>query len=120
MSKIVQAVNAMISNPDNISNVTRGKEETFFRYKDKYTWSMRKDASNHYLWFYPRSDIHELVRRETSSSGWEGVDMVSYSDTEIGTREAKASFTELYTILKEREFGVNKVLEDIIGDADPF
>ena len=44
--------------------------------------------------------------------------MVTYKDTEIGTKEAKASFAELHTLIKERVYGVNDVLDDIISDAD--
>jgi len=46
--------------------------------------------------------------------------MVKYSDTEVGTKEAKSSFAELYTIVKERLYGVNDVLDDIISDSESF
>lgn len=119
MSKIVQAVNAMITNIELVTDVRRGRAEVFFRYKDKYTWSMKRDGGDHFLYFYPDAGIEELLAREAHGD-WEGLDMVVYKDVEIGTKEAKASFSELYTLLKEREFGVNAVLDDIISDADPF
>lgn len=119
MSKIVQAVNAMISNPILISGVVKGEKEIFFRYKGKYTWSMKKDGNIHYLWYYPNHDVDELLDCE-SNGFWDGVDMVGYNDNEIGTREAKASFAELYLLLKEKMFGVNNVLDDIISDSDPL
>lgn len=120
MSKIVQAVNAMISNPDNISAVVKGESELFFRYKGKYTWSMRRNENGlHYLYFYPDGDdVDDLARREVAGDAWGDVNMVVYNDGEIGTREAKASFSELFTLLKECVFGVNKVLDEIIADGE--
>ena len=43
MTKIVQAVNAMISNPDKIKSVIPNGQEFFFIYKDKYKWSILKN-----------------------------------------------------------------------------
>ncbi|UUZ72960.1 hypothetical protein LP415_05615 [Polaromonas sp. P1(28)-8] len=119
MSKIVQAVNAMISNPDKIGKVIRGESEFFFLYKDKYKWSMSPREGDHILWFYPGDEsLEQLASYE--GQDWEDTSMVTYRDSEIGTKEAKASFAELYTLLKERVYGVNKVLDDIISDAEPF
>jgi hypothetical protein len=119
MSKIVQAVNAMISNPDKIGKVIQGDSELFFTYKDKYKWSMSQRDKEYFLWFYPGSEsIEQLAVYE--GDDWEETPMVTYRDSEIGTREAKASFADLYTLLKERVFGVNQVLDDIISDADPL
>ncbi|MCX7155753.1 MAG: hypothetical protein NTW45_04825 [Rhodocyclales bacterium] len=117
MSKIVQAVNAMIANPQLITNVVRGEHEFFFLYKNRYTWSMTKREDDYLLWFYPGcSDPNSLTSVEGPE--WEGVPMVTYRANEIGTREAKASFSELYTIIKERLYGLNDVLDDIIADVD--
>lgn len=118
MSKIVQAVNAMITNKHMISDVLQGSREIFFLYKNKYKWSIRKDDSNEYfLWYYPgRTDLEELSHYDDED--WEGVPMVSYKTSEIGTKEAVASFSELYSILKERIHGMNDVLDDIISDAE--
>lgn len=115
MSKIVQAVNAMVANPDLITKVVRGDSEYFFLYKDKYKWSMTKRPKGLYLWYYPGEEsLEELAARDPG--GFDDVDMVSYSDVEIGTTEAKASFAELFTLLNEKIYGVNLVLEDIISD----
>jgi hypothetical protein len=120
MSKIVQAVNAMIANPENISNVIWSRDgEIFFLYKKKYKWSMAKrDRDNDYLlWFYPEDiPLEQLASYE--GHDWEGTPMVTYKASEIGTKEAKATFAELYTLLKERVHGVQEVLDDIIKD-DP-
>ncbi|MFL9976056.1 hypothetical protein [Paraburkholderia graminis] len=116
MSKIVQAVNSMIANKELISDVVRGDAETFFRYKNKYTWSISKRDDGYTLWLYPgKQSIDELLDAEASSD-WRGVEMVVYKDSEIGTKEAKASFSELYTVVKEKLYGVDRVLDDIISD----
>lgn len=117
MSKIVQAVNSIIANRDGITEVIKGESETFFIYKGKYTWSMAKRPDGLWLWFYPGNPDPEMLAG-LDGDDWEGVAMVSYKDADIGTREAKASFQELFTILSEMVFGVDKVLDDIIADGD--
>lgn len=118
MSKIVQAVNAMISNSNLITDVIKNGEELFFLYKGKYKWSITKrDTEEYYLFYYPL-DLHISEIAQLDSSDWQDTPMVSYSSTDIGTREAIASFSELYNIIKERVFGVNQVLDDIISDLD--
>ena len=115
MSKIVQAVNAMISNHKLISNVVRGENEVFFLYKEKYKWSMAFRDGSYYLWYYPGNQSLEDLSQER----WDDdIPMVSYKDADIGTKEAKASFAELYTLVKEKVYGVDEVLDDIIGDDD--
>ena len=117
MSKIVQAVNSIISNPDDIGPMIQGsRREIYFIYKKKYKWSVRRDHDGEiYLQYYPgEQSIEQLAGFE--SYEWDDVDTVSYSSKEIGTREAISSFTELYTLLVERWFKVNEVLDDIIDD----
>ena len=118
MSKIVQAVNAMISNQENITKVIRGGDEFFFLYRDKYKWSIKKsdEDNTHVLWYYPGPEPLEKLA-SLAGGDWGNISMVMYRDDEIGTREASATFAELYTIVKERLYRVNDVLDDIIGDA---
>lgn len=118
MSKIVQAVNTMIAHQDLISNVLKGDKEYFFLYKDKYKWSIVQREDETFLWYYPGTlSLEDLCDIEESGS-WDGIDMVKYTDREIGTKEAIASFAELFTIIKEKVFGLDKVLDDIISDDD--
>ena len=108
----------MISNPDGITRVIRGESEYFFLYRDKYKWSIRKDNEGaHTLWFYPGDESLEVLA-SYSADDWEHIDMVVYRDAEIGTKEARATFAELYNLVRERLFNVNKALDDIIADAD--
>jgi hypothetical protein len=119
MSKIVQAVNAMISNKHLIDNVIIGEIEIFFRYREKYIWSVRRetDSGEYLLWYYPGADD---VDRLAANDGedWERVTMVVYKTAEIGTKEARASFAELHSIVKERIYGMDEILEDIISDSE--
>jgi len=122
MNKIVQAVNAMVSNPGLITNVVSSATETFFLYKGKYKWSMHKDEDGEYtLWYYPGGGRIEDLAAIDDGSYWEDIPMVIYRTAELGTREARASFADLYTTVKEKAFGMDDVLSDIISDADtPF
>ena len=116
MSKIVQAANAMIANRDLISPVIMNEDEYFFVYNKKHKWSMKlQDTGLYSLWFYPgQESIEDLASLPPGQ--WNGsVPMIHYSDGEIGTREAKATFAELYTIVKERLYGIDAALDDIIG-----
>jgi hypothetical protein len=119
MSKIVQAVNAMISNKKLIDSVIIGDSEIFFRYREKYIWSVRRESESgeYLLWYYPGADD---VGRIAANDGedWERVPMVVYKTADIGTKEARASFAELHSIVKERIYGMDEVLQDIISDAE--
>jgi len=118
MTKIVQAVNAMLANSNSISNVQAGRDETFFSYKDKYIWSMAKREDTFWLWYYPESPAIEDLLEHSEHQDWNDVPMVSYNDAEIGTREAKSSFRELYATLSEKLYDVDKALDEIIADGD--
>ncbi|RKG30069.1 hypothetical protein [Acinetobacter tianfuensis] len=120
MSKIIQAVNSMISNSKLITNVLAStSKEYFFLYNQKYKWSMRKVNLDEYsLWFYPGTQsLDELVN--TLDHEWEYVQMIHYSSKDLATKESLDSFKELFTILEEKVFGMDSVLDDIISDL-PF
>lgn len=121
MNRIVQAVNAMVSNSELITSVVNSNRETFFLYKGTYKWSIRSDSDEDYiLWFYPGNGrIEDLASIEDGN--WEGVPMVVYKTAELGTREAIASFSDLYAVVKEKAYGMDSVLDDIISDSGtPF
>lgn len=117
MSKIVQAINAMVSNPDHITNVIRGYEgsELFFMYDNKYKWSIVKNQKNeYYLHFYPGKQELEHLASWSDDEWHEFSEMVSYNTNDLGTKEARSSLIELYTIISEKLFGMDSVLDDII------
>lgn len=117
MSKIVQAVNAMIANAHFITNTIHGAGgELFFLYKNKYKWSIFRRGNEHYLWFYPGGEPLNLLATYVGTDWEDGTPIVTYKDSEIGTKEAKASFSELYNVVKEKLYDVDNVLNDIISD----
>ena len=120
MSKVVQAVNAMITNSRDISNVIMGENEIFFLYNKKYKWSMASTEGQYHLWFYPGNDALEDLAYKSERGNFENISMVHYVDSDIGTKEAKASFADLYVILSEKIYGVDEVLDDIISGDIPF
>lgn len=122
MSKIVVAVNVMIVQRDKITNVQNGSVdgEIFFLYDKKHKWSMMKNDDGHVLFYYPgNSKLDDLA--SIPEEYWsDEVDMVPYRVKDIGTKEAKQTFAELYAVLKELRFGMDKVLDDIISSDVPF
>lgn len=123
MSKIVSAVNAMVEGHKKISGVKFGVNdaELFFYFNDKYKWSISKDANDcYYLCYYPGSQSIDDLAEFSEEDWFLFKDYISYNTKEIGTREAKESFAELYLIVKEKLYGMDEVLEDIISHDIPF
>lgn len=123
MSKIVVAVNVMIVQKDKITNVQRGgvEGELFFLYDGKHKWSVFPDDEDGYvLFYYPGKVSLERLSSIPIDMWDESIEMVIYRLKEIGTKEAKESFAELYAILKEKLFGMEDVLDDIINSDTPF
>lgn len=124
MSKIVTAINVMISNPEMITNVIKGAGDTecFFIYDGKHPWSILKQHDGgYYLAYYPGGqDISYLSK--ISDEDWHQMDIncVSYLSKDLGTKEAKDSMAELYSVVNEKVHGMDDVLDDIINSDPPF
>lgn len=119
MSKIVQAVNSMIAFKERIDNVVENEhDEFFFTYKET-KWSIRTDAEGVLLFLYPRCEYGTEYLASLDGSEFSGIQYVTYKDSDIGTREAKESFVELYAIVKGKLLGVDEILDKIIDDL-PF
>jgi hypothetical protein len=119
MSKIIQAVNSMISNANKITDVLRGQDdgEIFFLYKGKYKWSIKAyDGGDYFLYYYPnpKDALSELA--SIDEENWTNVELTMYSTKDIKTQEAKETFRELFLKAKEKLYGMDKVLDDIIND----
>lgn len=114
-AKIVQAVNAMVSNSDKISDVVGGQQELLFMYKKKYVWGIADRSDEYGLWYYPDAkSTEELASLEPHE--FEDMPLIYYSTKDIGTKEARDSFRELYQLVKEKVLGMDTVLDDIISD----
>lgn len=114
MSKIVRAVNSMILNPSKISNVSVVDEEYFFMYDGKYKWSIKHYVSDYLLYFFPEDETIDNLVKYIESKPSEYPDYVFYNSDDLKTREAAESFGELYLIVKEKLYGLDKILDDII------
>ncbi|CAK4070805.1 MULTISPECIES: hypothetical protein [unclassified Vibrio] len=119
MSKIVTAINAMISNSGSITNVVQGDmdSECFFVYDNKHTWSIIENKEGKYfLHYYPGNpSANELAG--IPSEHWHEADIrsVVYTSEVLGTKEALDSLKELNSIVREKLYGMDSVLEEIIG-----
>ncbi len=117
--KIVQVINAMISNKNKISNVIRDENEFFFLYDEKYKWSINLQNDEYYVRFYPKDDIQ--IGDIPNQLGWGSYrDFVTYSTEELKTREARETFTELYQLTADKLYGIDDIFDSIIGDDDTF
>lgn len=113
MSKIVQVINAMITNKNKITNVIQNKTEYFFLYNDKFKWSINLYEDNFNLYFYPDTvfSISELAFQ----TNWEQSQFVVYSTKEIKTQESWESFKELYQVVSEKVYGLDDIFDEIIN-----
>jgi len=124
MSKIVAAVNVMISNPTKITNVVKGAHDTesFFKYDKKHNWSIWRTSDEEYFMSYYAADADLEGLANIPDEHWTEVspEQVTYNSRDLGTKEAKATFRELFTIISEKALGMDDILEDIIDSDSPF
>lgn len=128
MSKIIRAINVIISNQKKISDVISGKNENelFFLYDNKHKWSVRKsqDDENFFVFYYRgKRGLNDYA--QIPEEDWEGIsrEFITYSTKELKSREALESMQELYRIVKEKLLGMDDVLDEIIKNdesAPPF
>lgn len=113
--KIIQVINAMISNSEKISNVLKNDSEYFFLYNEKHKWSIKQNNDSYILFFYPTPNftIEELANQIDWSNFNE---IISYRSDEIKTREAIESFSELYQIVSEKLYGIDDIFDEIISN----
>jgi len=122
MSKIVIAVNVMIENKGHISSVQRGRGaiegEVFFLYEQKHKWSIFKvadEGEEYILCYYPGDESLKAYAQMDEDTDWDEIDIIFYRTKDIGTREARQSFAELYSTVKELNFGMDAILDSIIS-----
>lgn len=119
MSKIIQAINTMISNSSNITKTIQNNRELFFLYSGRYKWSIVKPESTteeYSLHYYPGEVSLDFLANidEDDPDGWEDINFITYSTKELKTREARESLAELYLVVKEKIYGVGDALDEII------
>jgi hypothetical protein len=123
MSKIVKAINAMISNPDKITSSVKGYSDTecFFKYDKKHHWSIYKTNDSYILNYYPsQPDLNSLASIPDEYWDEHAPNSVTYNTKDLATKEAVDSFRELFSIVNEKLHGMDDVLNEIIGSDIPF
>lgn len=127
MSKIVAAINTMVSNSNKISNVINVNTYWFFLYDDKYAWcieSREYEGENRYVLFFIKAEhnfyvndtiIFERFSRKDVRSLVKNGEAIEYNSNEIGSDESLQAFRLLFTAIKEKGIGIDKVLDDIIN-----
>lgn len=122
MSKVIKAINVMVSNPSLISDVYKGMHfsEIFFKYDRKHCWSILKNAESvYYLSYFPSApDLSRLS--DISDEEWEihGPQAVTYNTKDLATKEAIESFSELFSLVNEKVFGMDNILSEIIASDE--
>lgn len=115
MEKIIIAINKMIENSHLISSVISSGSEFYFLYNQKVKWSiMQFEDDDIILTLYPDttydleylSGVGDLIY----------INKVVYSSSDFKTREAFESFYELLQVVRNKVFGVDDLLNDIIND----
>ncbi len=120
MSNIILAINSMIENSEKISTIEKKGQSFFFSYKG-YIWKIwqwitdfPENESGFSLAYYPKvksvSELTEIGDSETSDKE----ESVVYNSSDFKGKEAYESFAELYSIIREKYYGIDKVFNDII------
>jgi hypothetical protein len=126
MSKIVAVTNAMNSSSNKISNVINSDGYWFFIYDEKFAWAIKswdhEDKHKYILYFLTvkgnfyvkQAREFELLSRTDVRSLVKNGEAIEYNSNEIGTDEALQAFRLLYTAVKEKGFGIDKVFDEIL------
>lgn len=107
MNKIVKLIRKIISDRDNISEVSLGSDEDLsFRYKGRdfelrTVWNGDHGKIVYYLSFYPMKGKSEPV---------------IYSNIQSSLYDHDELLDELYTVLREIGTGANEDIDDMLKD----
>jgi hypothetical protein len=115
--KIVAAANAMADNPDKINPIVVGREgEYYFLYDGEYKWSLQpdRDGDDWWLYYYPGPEELQSMARMDPIEFDGRVEFVAFSTKELKAKEANDSFRALYNVIKEKQVGVDRILDAVI------
>lgn len=118
MNKIIQVINAMISNAQKITNViVANDDEFYFIYDKKHKWSITKDEEDESisLFLYP-DETKKLEELAFDINFGEYKKFVVYSSEDFKSKEATESFEELINLVKNKIYGVDDILDEILKD----
>ncbi|MGB0467626.1 MAG: hypothetical protein ACPGF7_08880 [Pontibacterium sp.] len=123
MNKIIKAIKVMVSNPEKITGAVKGQHETecFFRYDEKHHWSILETNDKHYFlnYFPDQPNLNSLASIPDESWQELSPNSVVYNTKDLAAKEAIDSSRELYSIVNEKLYGMDHVLDDIINGNIP-
>jgi len=126
MSKIVTVANTMHSSSNKISNVVNYNSYWFFLYDKKFAWCIQSwdhEDKNKYIlylltikgkFYVNEAREFEILSRQDVRSLVKNGEAIEYNSYEIGTDEALQAFRMLYTAVKEKGIGIDKVFDEIL------
>ncbi|MGO9411725.1 MAG: hypothetical protein ACLQCB_13375 [Spirochaetia bacterium] len=120
--KIVEAVNMMITRADLIKNIVKEPDlsSSFLFDFDKYRWAITKrDSDDFILVLFPNCELPTAELAELDMETYNNLEKVAYATSELKTKEAIASFADLYRKVQEKMYGIDQILDKIIN-LPPF
>jgi len=127
MSRIVAVTKAMLSNPNRISSVINVDSYWFFLYGNKYAWCIQnvgEEDKNRYRLFFIKvenefavNDLKqfEIVSRQDIDSLVKNGEALVYDSNEVDSKEILYNFGLLYSVVKEKSFGIDKIFDEILA-----
>ena len=122
-SKVIHVINKIIARPENIEQVFGGSSEYYFRYKGHFfSILQRTDADERFgrysFYVYPKwtgtlEALDEFFNFHTSDE----LAMAAYHETQFSDAE-KRLLPTLYSLLQQKELGLDEVFDDILGDTE--
>ncbi|MES2829465.1 MAG: hypothetical protein V4687_14990 [Bacteroidota bacterium] len=111
--KILSVLEAILKNPQFITNILQGEKEYYFLYKNSYKWSVAKgDDGIYYVHLY-YLDYPSLAELATFTD-WQNY---NYKTWNTGLDQYDDNlFVQLYNLLAEKESGINDIFNDILSD----
>ncbi len=119
MSKIVRTINAMLSNAGKITETLAAGGDYYFVYDGKHRWSIGTCDDGYALTYFATSlNLSAISRMRYDGGALDMINPVTYLSNDIGTREARESFRELFMTVRDRASGLDRVMDEIIGDDE--
>ena len=118
-SRLIDALRVMASDPSEISELIKAGDDYYFVFKGR-AWSITKTSDDgFYVFFYPDRTPNLKLIAERSAEGDESLDFLTFKQFEFQPRD-RAAFTSLYDAVSAKHFGLDSVLDDILGKEDPI
>jgi hypothetical protein len=126
MSRIVAVAKAMFSNPNKISSVINVDSYWFFLYGNKFAWCIQNlgdEGKNRYRLFFIKVENEfavnnikqfEIVSRQDIDSLVRNGEAIEYDSYEVDSKEIIYNFGLLYSVVKEKSIGIDKVFNEIL------